>query len=147
MGEVLRRASEHGRPADVDQLDRVLLGDSMSRRDLPERIEADADEVERPDVVLVERGQVVRMVAPREDRRVDAGMQRLDATAQQLGGLRQLLDACCLDAALGEELGGSAAGDELDVQLGETAGELLEAGLVPDREQRPLDQEMSSLTV
>jgi hypothetical protein len=119
----------------------------VARHDLRERVEADADEVERPDVVLVERGEVVRMVAPREDRRVDARMQRLDAAAQQLGGLRQLFDACCLDAALGEELGGSAAGDELDVELGETARELLEAGLVPDRKQRPLDQEMSSLTV
>jgi hypothetical protein len=119
----------------------------VSRRDLPERVQVDADEVERPDVVLLERGEVVRVVVPREDRRVDAGMQRLDATAEQLGDLRQLLDARRLDAALGEELGGSAAGDELDIQLGETARELLEAGLVRDREQRPLDQEMSSLIV
>jgi hypothetical protein len=51
----------------------------VARHDLRERVEADADEVERPDVVLVERGEVVRMVAPREDRRVDARMQRLDA--------------------------------------------------------------------
>jgi hypothetical protein len=50
--------------------------------------------------VLVERGEVVRMVAPREDRRVDARMQRLDAAAQQLGGLRQLFDTRRLDTAL-----------------------------------------------
>jgi hypothetical protein len=72
----------------------------VARHDLRERVEADADEVERPDVVLVERGEVVRMVALREDRRVDAGMQRLDAAAQQLGGPRQLFDTRRLDTAL-----------------------------------------------
>jgi hypothetical protein len=98
--EVLRRAPEQRRPADVDQLDRVLLGDAVSRRDLRERVEVDADKVERPDVVLLERGEVVRVVPPREDRRVDAGMERLDATAEQFGDLRQLLDARRLDSAL-----------------------------------------------
>jgi hypothetical protein len=77
-----------------------LLGDAVSRRDLRERVEVDADEVERPDVVLVERGEVVRVVPSREDRRVDAGMERLYATAEQLGDLRQLLDARRLDSAL-----------------------------------------------
>jgi hypothetical protein len=145
--EVLGRAPEHRRPADVDQLDRVLLGDAVSRRDLRERVEADADEVERTDAVLLERGEVVRVVAPREDRRVNAGMERLDATAEQLRNLRQLLDARRLDAALSEELGGSAAGDKLDVQLGEPACELLETGLVRDREERSLDHEISERTV
>jgi hypothetical protein len=74
-------------------------------------------------------------------------MQGLDSTAQHLGDLGELLDGRCVDPALAQELRRPAAGDELDVELGETARELLEAGLVPDRKQRPLDQEMSSLTV
>jgi hypothetical protein len=147
MREVLGRAAEQRRPADVDQLDRVLLGNAVARHDLRERVKADADKVERPDVVLVERGEVVRAIAPRQDRRVDAGMQRLDAAAEQLGDLRQLLDAGRLDAALRKELGGSPAGDELDIELGEPSRELLEAGLVPDREQRSLDHEIRERTV
>jgi hypothetical protein len=147
MGEVLGRTPEQRRPADVDQLDRVLFGYAVLRRDLREGVQADADEVERPDVVRLERGEVVWMVAASEDRGVDTGMERLDAASEQLGDLRQLVDSRRLDAALGEKLGGSAAGDELDVQLGETARELFEAVLVRDREQCPLDQEMSSLTV
>jgi hypothetical protein len=99
-----------------------LLGDAVSRRDLRERVEADADEVERPDGVFLERGEVVRSVAPGEDRRVMRGCSVLTRPPSSQD-LRQLLDPRRFDAAIGEELGGSA-GDELDVQLGEPAREL-----------------------
>ena len=67
--EVLRRAAQHRRAADVDHLDRLRLGDALLRRDLLEGIEVDADEVERLDAVLLERRDVVVAVAAREDRR------------------------------------------------------------------------------
>src|SRR6266571_5104232 len=44
MGEVLRGAAQHRRPADVDHLDSLLLPDAVTAGDLAERIEVDADE-------------------------------------------------------------------------------------------------------
>jgi hypothetical protein len=99
------------------------------------------------DVVLVERRQVVRVVAPGQDRRVDARMQRLDPAAEQLRDLGQLLDARDLDAVLRKMVGGPAAGDDLDPELDEPRRELRQPFLVVGRNERALDQEISSLTV
>ena len=98
------------------------------------------------DVVLVERGQVVRVVAPREDRRMDPRMQRLDASAEQLRDLGQVLDARHLEPVLREMVCGAAAGDDLDAQLGEAGRELGEPLLVERGQERALDHEISSLT-
>ena len=93
VGEVLRRAAQHRRAADVDHLDRLRLGHPAPRRDLLERIEVDADEVERLDPVLLERGDVVRLVAAGEDAGVDARVERLHAAAEHLRRGRDVLDA------------------------------------------------------
>jgi hypothetical protein len=87
--------------------------------------------------VLVERREVVVAVAAREDRGVDARMERLHAAAEQLRDLGQVLDQQRVDAVLGEVRGGAAARDELDAEVGEPARELGEAGLVVDGEERP----------
>src|SRR5204863_6786067 len=47
VGEVLRGAAQHRRPADVDHLDRLLLGHTPLRGDVREGVEVDADQVER----------------------------------------------------------------------------------------------------
>ena len=57
-------------------------------RDRCEGIEVDADEIDRRDVVLGERVDVLGKVAPREDSRMDARVQRLDAAAEHLRRLR-----------------------------------------------------------
>ena len=98
------------------------------------------------DVVLVERGQVVRMVAAGEDRRMDPRVQRLDAAAEQLRDLGQLLDARHLDPVLGQVVRRSPAGDDLDPELPEAGRELGQALLVERRQERALDHEISSLT-
>ncbi len=82
------------------------------------------------DVVLVERREVVRVVAPRQDRRVDARVQRLHAPTEQLRDLGQLLDARHLEPVLREMVCGAAAGDDLDSQLREAGRELGEPLLV-----------------
>ena len=89
--------------------------------------------------VLVQRGQVVRVVATGEDRGVNVRMERLDAASEQLGDLRQVVDTPDLDPVLRQVVGGAAAGDELDAELGE-------ALLVVRRQKCALDQEISSLT-
>ena len=93
----------------------------MLRDDRAERIEVDADEVERLDLLLVERLEVVGAVASREDAAVDARVQRLHASAEQLGRVRHVLDARDLHAVLLEERGRPAAGDDLEAELLEPA--------------------------
>ncbi len=137
MGEVLRGAAKERRAADVDHLHRLLGADAEAARDLAERIEVDADEVERADLVGLERCGVLGVVAAREDGRVDTGMERLDPASEQLGDAGDLLDALDVEADLGlEEVRRSAARDELEVELGQAARELLQAGLVVDGDQR-----------
>src|SRR5262249_28343377 len=102
-------------------------------------------EVERPDLVLVERGQVVRVVTPGEDRGVDPRVQRLHASAEQLRDLGQLLDPRHLDSVLGEMLCGAGAGDDLDAHLREPGRDLGQPLLVVRGQKRALDHEMSSL--
>ncbi len=80
--EVLRGAAQHRRAADVDHLDRLLLGDAASRRDVGERIEVDADEVERLDPELLERRDV------RRRRRAARGSPRGSADAASSRGRR-----------------------------------------------------------
>jgi hypothetical protein len=96
--------------------------------------------------VLVEGGEVVGVVAAREDRRVDVRVESLDTPAQQLRELGQVLDPLDLDSVLGEMVGGAATCDELDSEVGETAGELSEPCLVEGREKGALDQEINSRT-
>jgi hypothetical protein len=118
----------------------------VSRDDLRERIEVDDDEVERPNVMLVERSEVVRMVAPREDRGVDPGVQSLHAPAEELRDLGQVLDPRHVEAVLGQVVGRPAAGDDVDAELGEAAGELGQASLVEGGDESAFDQEISSRT-
>src|SRR5207248_159402 len=136
VAEVLRGAAQHRRPADVDHLDRLLLRDAVPGDDVREGIEVDADEIERTDLVLVQRREIVVEVAPREDRRVDARVERLDAAAEQLRDVGQRLDVLDLEPERLERTRGAAAGDELAARVGKAARELLEPGLVVDGDQR-----------
>jgi hypothetical protein len=135
--EVLRRAAEHRRAADVDHLHGFLLADAVPTRDLAERIEVHADEVERLDVMFRERGSICIVIAAREDRGVDPWVQRLHTAAEHLGDTGQLLDAVDVDAdLLLEVVGRAAAGDDVPPELREPAGEFFEPGLVVDGDQR-----------
>src|SRR5918994_7364068 len=146
-GKVLRGSAQHRRPADVDHLDRVRLGDAVARDDLREGVEAHAHEVERLDAVVVERGQVVRMVAARQDRRVDPRVERLHAAAEHLRDLGQLFHRRRVDPALREMLGGAAACDEVDSEVLETLRELDQPGLVPGGQESAADHSIRPRTV
>ncbi len=145
VGEVLRGRAEHRRAPDVDHLDGLLLARAVAARDVLERIQVHADQVERRDVLFVERGHVAFLVAAGEDRGVDARVERLHAAAEHLGHLRELLDARHLEAGVLERRRGSAARDELDAETREPAREVLEPVLAVDGEQRA-HQPISSRT-
>ncbi len=102
MGEVLRRRAQECRPPDVDHLDGLLLARVLAPGDRVERVEVHADEVDGLDVALGERRHVVRPIPTGQDARMDARVERLHATAEQLGELRELVDPPQVDADLGE---------------------------------------------
>ena len=78
---------------------------------------------------------------------MDAWVQRLDAAPEQLRHLRDLLDPRHRDAHLLEVGARAAARDDLDAELDQALRELVQAGLVVDRDEGALDHtETSSAT-
>ena len=134
--EVLRGGAQERRSADVDQLDRVVLGRVATVSGRREGVEVDAHDVERLDVVLVECAAIVLPVASREDARMDAWVERLHAPAEHLGGLRDRLDGRDVDSLLAEEGSRSPGRDDLESEGREFARELRDARLVVDAQER-----------
>ncbi len=83
-----------------------------------------------------ELGDVVAAAPPREDAGMDARVERLHAPAEHLREARELLHARDGEPGVGERGRGAAARDQLEPEVGETAGERHEAGLVVNRDQR-----------
>ena len=133
---VLRRRAQQRRPADVDHLDDFRVLEPEPAGDALERIEVDADELERLDAVLGERSHVARHLAPGEDPRVDARVQRLDAPVEHLREAGEVLHALDAEARILQLGGGTSARDEPEAQLGEPARERHEPGLVVNGEER-----------
>ena len=134
--EVLRGGAQERRSADVDQLDRVVLGRVATMSGRREGVEVDAHDVERLDVVLVECAAIVLSVASREDARMDAWVERLHAPAEHLGGLRDRLDGRDVDSLLAEEGSRSPGRDDLESEGRKLARELCDARLVVDAQER-----------
>ncbi len=111
---VLGRGADHRRPADVDVLDRnvgihLAVGDRLL-----ERVEVDADQVDRLDPLALEGRDVLGVVAAGEQRRVQPRVQRLHPPAEDLGRARELGDIGDLDPGLAQRGGGAAGGEDLD---------------------------------
>ena len=134
---VLRRGADHRGPADVDRLDHLVARGRAARRDPPERVQVDRDEVDRLDAELGELLDVVRDVAPREEGAVHLRVQRLDAALEHLGDAGDRLDPGDRQAELLEERRGPRRRDQLDPALVQPAREAVEAGLVRDRYAEP----------
>ena len=101
----------------------------------PERVEVDADEVERTDLVLAQL-EIGLEPAAREDAGMDARVQRLHAPAEQLGDVGQLLDGDDVDAELADVGGRASARDDFDPEVGQAADEDIQPGLVEDMRER-----------
>ncbi len=139
VGVVLGRGAEHRRAADVDLLDGVGQRDVGLRHGGLERVEVHHHQVDGLQLVLLEIRLVALVIAPSEQAAVDARVQRLHAAAEHLGATRQGLDVHHLEPGLAQRARGAAGGHQLDAELGQGAGELDEARLVGNGEQRPLD--------
>ena len=144
---VLRGRPQHGGAADVDLLDRLLPRDAGAGDGVLERVEVDADEVERRDAVPLEVGDVLGDIAAGEDASVNGRMQRHDPVAEHLGEPRQRLDARDVEPGVREETRRAAARQELDPEPVEPFGERGQASLVPrGEERRRCHEAMSSST-
>ena len=136
MAEVLRGRADHGRPPDVDHFDDLVEPDAGHRRCLLERIEVAHDEVDRlepgaPDVL-----HVLVIVANGHDPRVDLRVERLHPSVEHLGKSRIARDPVDLYPVVEQKARGPARREDLDSHPRELAGELDDAVLVVDGDER-----------
>src|SRR5690606_15334404 len=132
---VLRGGTHHGRSADVDVLDAVLGARTGGHR-LREGVQVHHEQVERRDVQRRELFLVVRPVAVREQARVHARVQRLDAAVERLGESGDLLDLRHRHTRVREDLRGAAGGDDLHPGGVQARAEFEQARLVRHPDQR-----------
>jgi len=123
----------------------IISTASSSRMSLRPATWANGNEVEGLDPVFGERGEILVGVSAREDGGMDAGVEGLDAAAEHLRHVGQLVHRRDVEAELGDVTGCASARYELEAELGEPCGELVEPGLVEDRDQRPPHHEARSV--
>ena len=135
-GEVLGRRPDHRRPADVDHLDRLRLGDPGARDRALERVEVDHHEVEALDAVLRESGGVRGCERSARMPPWIRGCSVLTRPSRISG--KPVTSETPVDGEprRREVPPGAAGRDELEPERGEAVGELDESGLVGDGEQR-----------
>ena len=104
---------------------------------LLEGVEVDADDVDRLDPLALQRRHVLRVVAPRQQRRVQPRVQRLHAAVEDLLLAGELGDVGHLEPGLAQRRRGAAGGEDLDPERRQPLGEVGDPGLVGDRDQRP----------
>ena len=124
---VLRCGAHHRRSTDVDQFDARI------RR---ERVEVDDHEIDRLDAVMLHVGDVLGVGRVGEDPAVDLRMQGDHTMAENRGEPGQLRDVGDGDTGVADGSGGTAARHQVPPQLVQGSGELDDAGLVVDGEQR-----------
>ena len=127
---VLGRGANHGRTADVDLLDGSLEGDLFADDGVDERVQIAANEVDLAQPVLGQRFQVLRLVAPGQNARVDARVQRLDPAVHHLGKARQVAHRLDVKRRVLDGLQGASCGEEVVTEALEPAGESGESALV-----------------
>ena len=86
---ILRRAAEHGRPADVNVLNGVVQRRIRFGDRLLERVEIHHDEIDVRDALPFAVGDVLRLRAVGEDRAEDFRRERLHASAEAGTGAKQ----------------------------------------------------------
>ena len=136
---VLGGGADHRRAADVDVLDRHLRRHVAGGDGLLEGVEVDADEVDRLDALALQRRHVLGVQAPRQQCRVQPRVQSLHAAVEDLFLAGELGDVGHLEPGFAQGAGGAAGGEDLDPERGQALGEVGDAGLVGDRDQRPPD--------
>jgi hypothetical protein len=138
-GVVLGRGTDHGRPANVDLLDRLFQRHAGPGHGSLERIQVDHDQLEGHDAVFGQRSQVVGMVVPAKYPAMDLRMEGLESAVHHLGEAGVLGHVADRDA-LGLQVAARAAGAvDFHASRRQSAGETGQPELVADANQRTLD--------
>ena len=137
---VLGGRPDHRGAADVDLLDDLVRRRARGDR-LLERVEVGDQQVERLDVQVFELLYVVGVAPVGEQPGVHLRVQGLDPAVQALGEAGELLDLHDRYAGGGDAGRRRSGGDDLDAGLVQPLGELLQARLVVDADQRTLDRD------
>ena len=136
-GVVFRRATQHGRPADVDVLDRVGVIHVRLGHRLLEGVEVHHHHVDGLNAVGVRVVHVTLVVAARKQAAVHLRVQGLHPPVHDLGKTGEVLDGDDGHARLHQRLRRAARADDLDAKLvGQRATKLRDARLVRDRHNR-----------
>ena len=132
---VLRRGADHARTTNVDLFDRFLDGNARLGDRLLEWVEIADHQLERRDVVLLDRGGVAGEVGTAENRPVDLWVQRLHATVHDLRKAGVARDVDDVDTGLLEVAGRSASGEDFEAERDQSLCEWSEVGLVADADE------------
>uniref|UniRef100_A0A6J5ZQ13 Unannotated protein n=1 Tax=freshwater metagenome TaxID=449393 RepID=A0A6J5ZQ13_9ZZZZ len=136
---VLRCGANHRWAADVDLLDHLGVADSFGRDGLFERVKVHADEVDKLNAVLFGLGQVLAVVAEREQPGVEPRVERLDAAVHDLGETGEIVDRANLKPGAAQRRCRSPGRDQFHPERRKPLRELNDAALVRDRQQRAAD--------
>ena len=134
VGVVLGGGADHGRSADVDVLDAIVVGRAVGDGGL-ERVEVHHQQVDRLNAVLLHRLGVFGIGADRQQPAVHLRMQRLHPSVHHFRKAGELGNVGDGKPGVIQRLGGAAGGNELDAVVGKLIGEFDQAGLVGDRQQ------------
>ena len=134
MGEVLRRRAQHRGAADVDVLDDVVERAVRIHRHPFERIQVQHQQVDRGDAVFGHHRIV--LAASTEQPAMHLRVQGLDAAVHDLGEAGQVGNVPDRQAGLADRLGRTARGQQFDAARRERTGEVDQARLVGDGQQR-----------
>ena len=133
---VLGRAANHAGAADVDVLDGVREGGPGIRHRLLEGVERHHHQVDRANAVRRQRRHVLGQRAPGQDAAVDLGVQRLHPAVEHLGEAGHLGHVHHLEAAVAEQRGSAAGGEDLHPQRVQPLRELHDSRLVVHADER-----------
>ena len=130
--------ADHCRAADVDVLDAIVVRSAFGDRRF-EWIEVHHQEIDRLDVVLFHRGEVLFVPADREQSAMHLRMQRLDAPVHHFGRAGEFGDIDHRESGFAERLCRAAGRNQLNIEESELPGERDQSGLVGDRQQGSRD--------
>ena len=135
---VLGRAANHGRTANVDVLDAIVVVSALRDRRL-EGIEVHHEQIDRGNVMGKHRRLVLGIFPNGEQSAMHLGMQGLHATIHHFGKAGKVGDITHRQARISECLAGAAGGDQLDAMANQGTGEVDEAGLVGNGDEGARD--------
>ncbi len=135
---VLGGCADHRRATDIDILDRRRIVAAGGAHFL-ERVEVDDRKIDALDAVFLHRGDMVRIVADRQQAAMHRRMQRLHPAVHDFRETGDFRDVGDRKAGRGNRLVRAAGRQELYALLGERLGKLDNAGLVGNRKQRGAD--------